>query len=373
MKASFNTALLCIALVCSACTDSETASTQEAASPQQPQVAEALLSCESTPEMAVFCGFKNPEDLVLLPDGSQLLVSEMGEFMLDSPGKLSLLGLTTGQAGSIDIDWQPTGEGERSRGDPNCPAPDAKIFSPHGIDLTTLADGSHQLLVVNHGGREAVEFFELNAADDGTWSLAWQGCAIPPGDPFINDVAGTTDGEFFVTHMWDKSTPFEEVGSKLLAGEKVGWVWHWQPQSGFSKVPGSDQMMPNGIAINADNTKLFVNIYMGNKTIKLDRATGAYEGEFEVQQPDNITVDEDGNLWVASHKHDPLGQNCSNVTEGPCLLPYQIVRADPVTLETDVVLHQDGPPMGYATVALKVGERIFMGSAHGDRIVSITR
>ena len=26
--------------------------------------------------------------------------------------------------------------------------------------------------------------------------------------------------------------------------------------------------------------------------------------------------------------------------------------------------------MGFATVALKVGDRLFMGSAHGDRVVS---
>ena len=81
-------------------------------------------------------------------------------------------------------------------------------------------------------------------------------------------------------------------------------------------------------------------------------------------------MDDAGNLWVASHKNDPIGQTCALVTEGPCLLPYEIVKADPNTMRAEVVHAQDGAPMGYATVALKVGDRLYIGSAHGDRVVS---
>ena len=48
-----------------------------------------------------------------------------------------------------------------------------------------------------------------------------------------------------------------------------------------------------------------------------------------------------------------------------------MVKANHNTLEPQVVIDQNGPPMGYATVALKVGQRLYMGSAHGDRIVSV--
>ena len=104
--------------------------------------------------------------------------------------------------------------------------------------------------------------------------------------------------------------------------------------------------------------------------MKIDRGSGKREGEFTVQQPDNITVDDEGNLWVASHKNDPVGQTCALVTEGPCLLPYEVIKADPETMQAEIFLSQDGAPMGFATVALKVGDRLFMGSAHGDRVVS---
>jgi len=324
------------------------------------------LSCAALQDITPYCEFKNPEDLVIVPGGQQLLVSEMGEFLTDNPGQLSLFDIASGARQPINIDWLNPGQ---QWGAPGCAAPDAELFSPHGIDLTTRADGQTQLLVVNHGGREAVEFFALTGAAN-QWQLVWKGCAIPPEDPFINDVAGLNDGGILVTHMWNKSMPFEEVVAKLTAGEFIGWVWHWDPHRGFNKLPGSSELMPNGITVSHDSQKAFVNIYMGNKTIKLDIASGEKEGEFAVQQPDNITIDEAGNLWVASHKHDPINQSCAEVLEGPCLLPFDIVRADSKTMTSEVVLHHAGAPMGFATVALKVGDKIFMGSAHGDRIAS---
>lgn len=332
----------------------------------QPAVAKELLDCQPGADMTIHCGYKNPEDLVALPDDNYLIVSEMGEFLTDAPGTLSLLNLSSGERESLTVAWS---EPETMLGDASCPSPDTAAFSPHGIDLTTLVDGTLQLLVVNHGKRESIEFFEVTQSD-GAWRLSWRGCALPPGDPFINDVAGLKSGGFLVTHMWDKTTAFDEVARKLFAGESTGWVYEWQRDQGFSKMPGSDELMPNGIAVSPDDAKVFVNIYFANKTIKLDRSSGIKEGEFAVQQPDNITVDEDGDLWVASHKNDPIGQTCALVTEGPCLLPFEVIKADSDTMQSEVFLSHDGAPMGYVTVALKVGDRVFMGSAHGDRVVS---
>ena len=49
---------------------------------------------------------------------------------------------------------------------------------------------------------------------------------------------------------------------------------------------------------------------------------------------------------------------------------YEVVRANPETMAAEVVQQEDGPPMGYGTVALRVGDRVYVGSAHGDRVVS---
>ena len=128
--------------------------------------------------------------------------------------------------------------------------------------------------------------------------------------------------------------------------------------------------MPNGIAVSQDNSKIFVNIYMGNKTLRFDRASGEVEAEFAVKNPDNIIVDEDGNLWVASHLNEPVEGRCADDHPGPCLLPFEIIKADPETMEMEVVLRHSGEPMGYVTVALPHRGRLYMGTASGDRMAS---
>ncbi len=321
------------------------------------------LGCDPAAGITPVCGFKNPEDLREIPGTSLLLVSEMGEFMLDTPGQLSLFDTETQSKKPLNIDWATTAP---RWGDAQCPAPNIEKFSPHGIDLVTLDDGTLKVLVVNHGGREAVEFFELlpNRPDS---MLTWQGCALPPDDPFINDVVGLKQGGFFATHMWNKSIPFEEVAAQLLRGETTGWVWEWQPGKGFSVLPNSREVMPNGIAISADEQTLFVNIYMGNRLIKYDRSKKAVTGSVSIRQPDNVTRDDDGMLWVASHQQDPIKDTCT-MEIGPCLLPFEIVRVDPKTLQRETILSHLGEPMGYETFALRAGNTIYLGTAHGDRI-----
>lgn len=328
--------------------------------------AEPQISCSEVNGITPVCGFSNPEDLAVVPGGEYLLVSEMGPFMSDAPNTLSLLEIGTNTRQPLAFNWD---IGAERWGDPACSPPDAEKFSPHGIDLITRSDGRHQILAVNHGA-EQVEFFELLNRND-SWQVHWKGCARPTGDPFINDVAGLQDGGFVATHMWNKSLPFEEVAERLTSGVNTGWVWEWQLETGFTKLADTDALMPNGIAVNADNTKLFVNIYMANKTIKVDRATGKVEGEFAVKNPDNVVVDTAGNLWVASHLNDPIEGRCEEGHAGPCLLPFQVVKANPHTMQSEVVFKHDGEPMGYATVALPHRGRIYLGSASGDRIASV--
>ena len=325
------------------------------------------VDCSAASGITPVCGFKNPEDLRHIPGTSLLLVSEMGEFMLDTPGHLRLFDIDTQARQPLDIDWTRT---EPRWGDPACPAPDVQKFSPHGIDLVALDDETLKLLVVNHGGRESIEFFEVTTSAAGS-ALIWQGCALPPGDPFINDVVGLKQGGFFVTQMWNKSTPFEDVAAQLLRGEATGWVWEWQPEQGFSVLPDSKELMPNGIAISADEQTLFINIYMGHRLIKYDRSESAIIGSVSVRQPDNVTRDNDGMLWVASHQQDPIAETCT-MEFGPCLLPFEVVRIDPETLERETLLSHVGQPMGYSTVALKVENTVYLGTAHGDRIAHFT-
>src|SRR6185503_17968258 len=91
-------------------------------------------------------------------------------------------------------------------GDATCPGPPSAAFSPHGIDLARRRDGRLALLAVNHGGRESVEFFEVAEPEHPT--VTWRGCAIPPPESFLNEVAILPDGGFVTTHMFARSTSY---------------------------------------------------------------------------------------------------------------------------------------------------------------------
>jgi sugar lactone lactonase YvrE len=105
---------------------------------------------------------------------------------------------------------------------------------------------------VNHGGREAVELFEVSAV--GEVSLAWRGCALPPDQAILNDVVALPDGGFLATKMYSSSrtTPGILTLGRALLGMETGEVLEWQPGAGFREVPGTRGSIPNGIEVSDD-------------------------------------------------------------------------------------------------------------------------
>src|SRR5262245_13128525 len=57
--------------------------------------------------------------------------------------------------------------------------PDFAAFEPHGIDIARRPDGIAELYMVNHGGRESVEVFEI-LLDEPRPALRWIGAAEMP-------------------------------------------------------------------------------------------------------------------------------------------------------------------------------------------------
>ncbi len=336
-----------------------------------------IVDCSEAPGMHPVCGFQNPEDLAVLPGGKALLVSQFGAMDGTRPGNVALFRIegealtplfpTGGTGGTPDV-----ASGERW-GDPDC-APPSAAFSPHGIDLASRPDGRLALYVVNHGGRESVELFEVTPTDDGA-ALAWRGCAIPPEESFLNDVVALADGDFLVTHMYAKREGVAGflVLARGLVGMDTGYVLEWSPKDGFQKVPGTDAPFPNGIEASADGAQIYLNAYLGNEVRKIDRKTGERLATAEVRQPDNVTWAADGRLLVASHTAG-MGDMmaCGEIRQGACGFEFQIVALDPDTLAKEVLFTHEGAPMGAATVAVQLGDNLWLGSFAGDRVARVS-
>jgi len=328
-------------------------------------------SCVAVAELVPVCEFSKPEDLALLPDGRTLLISQMGMMDGSEPGSFALFDTATETITRLPLF---TERSETLWGDPGCQEPPGAAFSPHGIDLNRRPDGRWQVLAVNHGGRESVEWFEL-LQDETGYSLAWRGCALPPHDSYMNDVAALPGGGFVATHMFARSSPslgpFSLALLKGMLGFDTGHVLHWDGAK-FDRVPGSDAPFPNGIQVSRDGKHLFINAYLSGEVLKVAFPSGTRLGSARIKAPDNSQWDAEGRLLVASHSGSLNSMSaCFSITHGACGAPFTIVAIDPQSMEHSALFTHSGPPMGAATVAQQVGDRLYLGSFAGDRILRV--
>jgi hypothetical protein len=329
---------------------------------------EPITSCDPVGSATPLCGFQNPEDLALLPDG-RVLVSEYGDAGA-KPGRISLLDLASGEHESLYAGGGPAGAGPW--GAPDCDGPPSNSFSPHGIDLSQRADGALELLVVQHGGRESVEMFEVSTSP--SVQLAWRGCAVSP-DGGLNDVVALPDGGFLATRFAPSGqmAMIFAFAKAMLFGGDTGWVYAWSRERGFSEVPGTRAPGPNGIEVSSDGAKIFLDATLASEVRRIDRHSGAVEARAPVSQPDNVTWASDGSLRVASLRgrmREILA--CQGLEHGSCPAAFAIVAVDPSTMETRTV-YEGGPgtPSGAGTVGLEVDGGLLIGTFAGDRVVRV--
>jgi len=128
-------------------------------------------------------------------------------------------------------------------------------------------------------------------------------------------------------------------GTKAILGFKNGSIVHYDGKEKW-QIAAKDFCYPNGIYV--DESK--------------NQSTIQHQQKITVG--DNMVVDQDGQLWVASH---------------PCLLdfvahaensseksPIQIFQIDPTTLKTKKVFQNSGALISAASTALYINERLYL-------------
>ena len=335
-----------------------------------------ITTCLAERGIQPVCGFQNPEDLALLADGT-VLVSQMGSMDGGRPGDISLYDPDSGQRSSLFPSGGPgalphVGARAAGWGADDCPGPPGREFAPHGLDLAERPDGRLQLLVVNHGGREAIEFFEVLGRDGGS-ALEWRGCAIPEESVLMNDVAALPDGGFLATKMFPGGGASSLWhGLRAMAGFNTGYVMEWSAESGFRELPGTRAVAPNGITVAPDGNTVFFGAYMGNEVRRVTRDGSRPAASVPIRLPDNLTWARDGRLLVASHTGSFADMMaCDGLEEGACPMAFAIVAIDPETLETEVLFENSGAPMGAGTAAIERNGELLIGSFPGDRIIRV--
>ena len=153
----------------------------------------------------------------------------------------------------------------------------------------------------------------------------------------------------------------------------MGHAVEWTPDGGWRELPGTEGIVTNGVQTSADGSIVYVNYTLGDKVIAVNRATGEQLWSAEVEHPDNTSWTSDGNLLIASIRADLLTVlKCIEADKEFCPIDFAVVEVDPESGATSTLAEGGGPPFGLATVAVRVGDKIYLGSATGERIGVVT-
>lgn len=300
------------------------------------------------------CDQVAPEDLVLVPGGEWILATSYG-----GKGGVRIVNVRDKKS----ILAYPT-ESSKDRLDKKtydtCPgAPDAEqkaMMTTHGIALREGRNSLHTVYVVNHGKRESIEVFELDAKAKPP-ALTWIGCAVAPDPIGLNEVLPLPDGGFIGTDFLARG----DAGARgrLNAGEVNGALWQWHTGKGWEKIPGSEASGANGLESSKDGKTLYVAAWGNQSFFRMSLGKTPVDRQ-DIKlgfRADNVRWAPDGSLYVT-------GQGGA----GP-MQTTNIVKVDPQSLKvTEVLTQPNTPEFGAGTVAVQVGKEIWVGSYRGDRI-----
>jgi hypothetical protein len=327
--------------------------------------ASAADECAPSGKLHFVCGAKNVEDLVLIP-GTHWIVAGG----LTAPGHLYLI---DAQAKASRVLYP--GETPRQRPDtslyPDCPgAPDPQKFVAHGLNIRTRAKGLATLYVVNHGGRESIELFDLDTKGAEP-SATWVGCAVLPEGANPNSVALLPDGGFVVTSFIDKGKTF----AQMFSGEHTGAVYEWHLKMGFHLIPGTELAGDNGIEVSRDGKQIYVAATGGKSVVRYSLGANSTKPKVAAVDfaPDNIRWRPDGKLLIAGRASEV---SCGDTTVTPtstlklnCPHGLEVVAVNPATMKVQVLLHERADP-AFTNIsgALQVGGDLWLASAASDRV-----
>jgi sugar lactone lactonase YvrE len=251
------------------------------------------------------------------------------------------------------------------------PALDPLAFEPHGIEVTQRADGTAELLVVNHGGRESVEYFEIDTSGTRP-TLRWLGGVELPGTTVGNDVAALPGGGFVVSTTGDAAGRFAVTMEMAMGGGDTGGVMEWTPAGSWREIPGSQINTANGVAASADGEWVFVAGFATREIRKLRRLGDDPQAVTITTEilVDNLTWTQDGALLAAGPHSTTMAEVVEHhFSDNPKLaLASRIIRLDPATMAVETAVEVAAEDFGSACTGLEVGDEIWVGAARDEGV-----
>jgi hypothetical protein len=330
--------------------------------------AASAAACERSSTHAFVCGAERPEDLARIPQTRWLIASGFQEGaglkLIDTKAR-SLKRWYSDEKGQARHDAQRF---------PTCAtAPKAQLFNAQGITLRSTSATHHTLYVANHGGRESIEVFAIDASVDEP-QLTWIGCILMPDATPVNSVATFSDGTVLASVLTRPGTTI----SDFVRGRITGGVYRWRPgESTFTLLPGTELPGNNGIETSRDDREFYVIAFPWREVLvfsREDTSKPLRRATAPGFMPDNIHWD-GARLILAGMQHDePACGGTRKLVNGEadqmrCHRGYVVAELEPVSMEFRVLAYAE--PDSYfngVSAARIVDTELWLGSYQADRV-----
>ena len=244
----------------------------------------------------------------------------------------------------------------------------AREFNPHGIGLWREEDGKLMLFAVNHT-REGhfIEIFEKEGD-----RLIHRESITDPLMHSPNDVAPTGARTFYVTNDHGYTTRFGRMMEEYLPLAK-SFVLYFDGNA--FKMVAEGLAYANGINLNTDGTAVYVAATVGHEVLVYDRERE--NGNLTLRHtiglgtgPDNIDVDEKGDLWIGCHPK--LLTFVAYSKDAEKLSPSQVIKVGlqgPGKFNVEEIYLDTGESLSGSSVAAAFEDTLLIGSVFDKKFL----
>lgn len=240
-------------------------------------------------------------------------------------------------------------------------------FHPHGISLWRSPQGSLRLFAINHltPVDHRVEVYDVEPE-----GLIHRESITYPELTSPNDLAAVGPREFYASN--DRGYPEPGWRQTLEAYLQLPWASVSHFAEGRSRLVVEGLAFANGVNVSADGNTVYVAECLGRAIhfYERNRATGDLRWQRTVSLdscPDNIEVDERGQLWVAAHPK--LFNLLAHAADPEKLAPSQVLRIDPQSGLVEEVFLDSGKLISAASTAAVAGGQMVIGAIFDPKVV----
>jgi arylesterase / paraoxonase len=240
-------------------------------------------------------------------------------------------------------------------------------FHPHGLSLYESPQGEKRLFVINH--RKTGNFIEIFRFTDS--SLVHLESIQHPLIVSPNEIVAVGERQFYLTNDHDEPSSGWRDKKDILQ-IPMGNVCFYDGKN--ARVVDENILYANGINKSNDGKRIFVASASGQKILVYDRdpqtETLTRTDEIAINGPDNIDIDEAGNLWVACHPQ--LLKFLTHSKDHTQRSPSQVVKIQyqgKGTATQETVYMTDGSEISGSSVGAVYKDKLLVGSVFEKHVL----